>query len=493
MTQHVRRLAATTALLGLLAVAASPPVLAIEDGTPIGPQEQQDFGLVTVNGGSCSGVLIANDWILTAGHCMAGHRTNPNSADAAIVGDKPANADAIYLFAGFADEVGPDLALAHLQRPLRVNGSTTGVKRPFWNGTMADLANGTRTVSIYGQGNNDYVAPPPPPPPVDPCDRSLLRGNGPYRSGTAQIGTVSTEPQQRPGSFNAETAGFHPAPNGRYYQLVHAAGRTQLILPGDSGGPTFIFNPPDATPYLLGIHSGANCTVSGGTGTTGTGNDVAIPAVRDWIGAVLKSQWGPTTSTASHVWVSPGELNGVRWPVDDVNTVNWAQAARAASAMCYARGFAGGHFTGHQDQRPGVQTKNIQCSGGDTAWFDLTDAEVEATGWGFSDVNTVDWARAGRAAANYCTSKGFVGGQSTGHQRDGRRGVFCYRSGATYLDATDADIAATKWGFNTAAPETAPWAQGARAANEYCRGHGYVGGFLSGHHLPNKTGVVCQN
>jgi hypothetical protein len=70
--------------------------------------------------------------------------------------------------------------------------------------------------------------------------------------------------------------------------------------------------------------------------------------------------------------------------------------------------------------------------------------------------------------------------------------VFCYRSGATYLDATDADITATKSDFNTAAPESAPWAQGARAANEYCRGHGYVGGFLSGHHLPNKTGVVCQ-
>jgi hypothetical protein len=274
--------------------------------------------------------------------------------------------------------------------------------------------------------------------------------------------------------------------------LLDAAGSTQNTMPGDSGGPTFIFNPPDATPYLVGIHSGADCIVVGGTGSTGTGKDVAIPAVRDWIGAVLKSQWGPTISTATHVWVSPGELDGVRWPVADVNTVNWAQAARAAAAMCYARGFAGGHFTGHQDQRPSVQTKNIQCSGGDTTWFDLTAADVSATGWDFGDINTVDWARAGRAAANYCTGRGFVGGQFNGQQRDGRRGVFCYRSGATYLDASDADIKATRWDFNTAAPESAPWAQGARAANEYCRGHGYVGGFLSGHHLPNKTGVVCQ-
>jgi hypothetical protein len=101
MNQHVWRCAVATVLFGLTAAVTSAPASAIEDGTVIGAQERQDFGLVTIDpnpaamtpgAGPCSGVLIANDWVLTAGHCMAGHRTNPNSASAAMVGvDAPAN------------------------------------------------------------------------------------------------------------------------------------------------------------------------------------------------------------------------------------------------------------------------------------------------------------------------------------------------------------------------------------------------------------------
>jgi hypothetical protein len=264
-------------------------------------------------------------------------------------------------------------------------------------------------------------------------------------------------------------------------------------MPGDSGGPTYIFNPPDKTPYLVGINDSDNCVQA--TLKPTQAHEIAMPAVRDWIHSVLASSWTPG-STGANVWVDAGEVNGTRWPVGDVNTAPWAQAARAAAAMCFDRGFAGGHFDGHQGQLQGRPGNGILCSGGDTRWFDVTAAQVAATGWGFNDVNKVNWAQASRAAERFCASQHdgapYAGGQFNGHQLDGKYGLFCYRGGASWFDATDADIAATGFGFNTASGDTTPWAQAARAATNFCRTKGFAGGFMNGQHVPDKSGVVCQ-
>lgn len=493
--ETVRRMCVAVSVLGAAVMAActqAGSAAAIQDGTVIGAQEQQDLGAVTVRWSptagvtsSCSGVLIANDWLLSAGHCAAEERLTPTSVTVSAVSDPTGAAvDAMYLFGGFSDEIGPDLSLMHLSRRLTVNGSTSGVRRPFWSGSMDDLSQGVRSVSIYGQGHNTRVAPPTPN--ITVCDNSLLRGVGTYRSGTAQVSTVGLEDPGHRTSTWPNQGSPTKVPGGRLYGLVFASGRTQLFLPGDSGGGTFIFNPPDPTPFLLGIHSGgASCNTNG---QNTAGYDVGIPAVRDWLGAILTTTWQSPATTAYQMPVRTAEFNGIRWSVPDVNTVGWAQGARAASAVCYNRGAVGGHMVGHQD----AQTKIVHCSGGDTAWFDLTQNDINTTGWGFTDVNTVSWARAGRAASNYCSTHGFVSGQFNGQQRDGMHGVFCYRGGAQYIDATDADIAATRWPVNTTDLDSASWAQAARAANEFCRPRGFVGGFLSGHHVPNKTGVVCQ-
>lgn len=37
-----------------------------------------------------------------------------------------------------------------------------------------------------------------------------------------------------------------------------------------------------------------------------------------------------------------------------------------------------------------------------------------------------------------------------------------------------------------------PWSQAARAATEACRSKGVTGGFMVGHQVPNKIGLVCQ-
>jgi hypothetical protein len=50
---------------------------------------------------------------------------------------------------------------------------------------------------------------------------------------------------------------------------------------------------------------------------------------------------------------TPHEIAVSGFPFDNINTVAWAPAARAATNVCLARGFAGGFFTGHQT-RTGV-------------------------------------------------------------------------------------------------------------------------------------------
>jgi hypothetical protein len=217
--------------------------------------------------------------------------------------------------------------------------------------------------------------------------------------------------------------------------------------------------------------------------------------MRDWIVAVTASRWNPVVNSQP-VFVYPAEVAGTKWGLMDVNEVNWAQAGRAAAAMCYNRGFAAGHFDGHQGVLPPVPERGfgLQCSGGDTRWVDVTAGEIAATGWGFTDINSVNWAQAARAAERLCASfnEGFAGGHFNGHQRSGRYGLFCYRSGAQWFDATDEEIAATGFGWPTPLLDNNLWAQAARAATGFCRGKGFSGGFMNGHQVPGRQGVVCQ-
>lgn len=169
----------------------------------------------------------------------------------------------------------------------------------------------------------------------------------------------------------------------------------------------------------------------------------------------------------------------------------WSEASRVATKLCEKRGFAAGHFNGHQDA---VGTMEVLCTGQGATWRDARRHEVGATGHSFPDVNGVGWAQANWVAAHLCAAanQGFAGGHFNGHQVGEKMGLFCYRDDAQWFDATDADLAAAKANFASPRLDDVPWALAMRAAFGFCQATGFDGGFFTGHQLPNKHGVVCR-
>lgn len=196
-----------------------------------------------------------------------------------------------------------------------------------------------------------------------------------------------------------------------------------------------------------------------------------------------------TPAAAATTWhdATIGELLDTGWPVSDVRTVGWAHAGRAAQEWCGARGYLGGRLNGHQ--RGNV--KGITCvSRGTSQWFDATAGQLHDVGMPVSDVNGVTWNHAAVAANEFCRARGFVGGFLNGHQGPNVRGTICLSAAdAEWFDATTGQL------LDTGAPvpdvRQVGWAHAAVAGYEFCRGRGFVGGFLNGHSAGNRRGTIC--
>lgn len=414
-------------------------------GTVVNARELERLGLIHVitshpgqNGVSCSGILLANDWAMTAGHCLdvLEGKTTWVAPDFGVDRSQ-ITADAIYKFGGgaFAPE-GPDIGLIHLTRPIQVNGATAGFVTRFWNGKVEK---GTK-VAVYGRSKGYYQ------------------------------------------TANMDVEHIHWGRN----LVMKKGGDGETTEDGDSGGPGIIWN--QGTAHLVGIVS------TGGQALLGS-----IPAHEKWILAVLKSQWFPARPTNS-MKVYLDEINATQWSFapygNDLRSVPWSQAMRAASTLCVNRAMAGGYFEGLQNG-----TKfTLQCSNRKrVVWRDVPRSEFPA-GSQFSDINATTWAQANRTAERLCfvgprppgslsRRRPSAGGHFSGHQLGPVNGLFCYTTNSQWFDSTPENRAAA--GAVIGDLNTVPWIDAAVAATRFCRAQGAQSGFFNGYQVAGKMGVVC--
>jgi hypothetical protein len=103
--------------------------------------------------------------------------------------------------------------------------------------------------------------------------------------------------------------------------------------------------------------------------------------------------------------------------------------------------------------------------------FDITAADVTATGWGqgmAGGVSAIPWAQGARIADAFCVGLGYTGGQLNGFENVGVvTGVVCYGDNATIHETNiEQDPSQSPWHFDGI--NVVPWAQAAREAADLC-------------------------
>ncbi len=207
--------------------------------------------------------------------------------------------------------------------------------------------------------------------------------------------------------------------------------------------------------------------------------------------SVAVSTWSsPSLAASKFIDAHLQDFRSVGWPIDgDLNATNWAQAARAANEFCKGEGYLAGTMNGHQSG----DMRGVTCVDGTNSTFiDATLNQLRSTGWPLDgDLNGTNWAQAARSANEFCKSQGFLAGWMNGHQAQNKRGVLCVnQKAAQFIDGKLSEFRTVGWPIDGDINAT-NWAQAARAANEFCKSRGLVGGRLNGHQSGIKRGVIC--
>jgi Trypsin len=450
---------------------------AIHNGVAVDPAWRDSRYLVTVAQGRCSGVLLSNTLVLTAGHCVDetinGAPLNglpPNMAYLEYGGDYRLSTR-IYRFgagrdigrdtmegngAGF-DGIGADLALLETSAdPFEVNGSTTGFGMVVEPTTAAELE--WQTLDLYGQGW-DAGAPAPYNEP-----------NG-WRHGEMQV---------IPTSFVVD-------------DLIHMdmTSTVQSVQHGDSGGPSFLED--ENGTRLIGIHSrgwlGTQCAL------TYDGNDEALcddfdQLVYPDLGGItlaMDPAWDNTKATEV-LDVYPAELHVMREPDFDVNATSWTAMARVSTKLCKNRMFIGGHANGHQ-----YQSKHGATCSSDRGGIAIEARYDMVSPYGLYDLDQTEWAEAELVALNVCRQ---LAGSGSGYwsgfsERGNSYGLICLQPGTFQnFTATWAQLNATGWRVDGTLQT--PYAQALRAAHGFCTARGFATGYLRGTQTRDTYGVTCQ-
>ena len=202
-----------------------------------------------------------------------------------------------------------------------------------------------------------------------------------------------------------------------------------------------------------------------------------------WVGRRRKAAIGAMAITTAAITLATGSSASATPAPTVVQTANNSTSKIGGSGMRFKKVYIG------------VLVMVALVAGASPAaaasrWFDATTGQLADTGWPVGDTDSTVWAQAGRAAQGFCGERGFVGGFLNGHQFAIRRGVICVEANdAQSFDATTGQLADTGWPVGDT--DSTLWAQAGRAAQGFCGERGFAGGFLNGHQLANRRGVIC--
>eukprot|EP00123_Amoebidium_parasiticum_P013216 comp21833_c0_seq1/m.31140 comp21833_c0_seq1/g.31140 ORF comp21833_c0_seq1/g.31140 comp21833_c0_seq1/m.31140 type:complete len:602 (-) comp21833_c0_seq1:116-1921(-) len=292
MASRLGALGTAAGLVGLSRAAPGPlegvgefvPEARIVGGTELytTPQWMASLRYPNSTGGMahfCGGTLIADSWVLTAGHCL---KQPPTSIQVWLGGNQRSDEDSFDKYdvvqairhEQWNEKLMNDLLLLKLDRPATTTATTNscGYRKPIKLHTSADVPAGTK-LEVIGWGVLQY-------------GNTVL----PEQLMQAQVPVVSLD-----------TCRATPGLSGLITNNQFCAGYAEGMIDactGDSGGPAFQYGPEGQDDVQWGITSwGDGCAKANRYGVY-----VNIPLYMDWI----TSNIAPDTLYAGTPPVDPG-------------------------------------------------------------------------------------------------------------------------------------------------------------------------------------------